>query len=310
VTIRRIEVRNTTAKRIDLATAIRTVADQPASELTLAELARAYVVATLDAGGEQRMRKWLEAFGQESAWTITSERLEVAAQAMLEHGYAPATANRDLSTLGSCYRWAIKKRLAPRGFKSPTVGVRRFDEGIRRVHVEREQLQALKARAIAFKDRRFGVYVSLLIDTGARKAELLERRWSEVDLDKREVLAPITKNGTPRVLFFTEETAALMCRVYPEARRRPDELLFEGRVPGQPISYRRIWNEIAAELGMTDFHMHDVRHAAAASLLRAGVTLAVAAQVLGHDPAVLARRYGHLETASLRRAQEAAWDRP
>jgi site-specific recombinase XerD len=37
--------------------------------------------------------------------------------------------------------------------------------------------------------------------------------------------------------------------------------------------------------------MHDVRHAAAANLLRAGVTLDVAAQVLGHDPAVLARRY-------------------
>jgi hypothetical protein len=40
------------------------VADQPASELTLAELARAYVVATLDAGGEQRMKKWLEAFAR------------------------------------------------------------------------------------------------------------------------------------------------------------------------------------------------------------------------------------------------------
>jgi len=185
--------------------------------------------------------------------------------------------------------------------------VRRFDEGIRRVHVEREQLQALRARAIAFKDRRFGVFVALLIDTGARKGELLERRWSEVDLDKREILAPVTKNGTPRVLFFSEETAALMRRVYPESHRRPDELLFQGRVPGQPISYRRIWNETAAELGMADFHMHDVRHAAAASLLRAGVTLAVAAQVLGHDPAVLARRYGHLETAALKRAQESAW---
>lgn len=304
-------MRNTTAKRIDLATAIRAVADQPAAQLTLAELARGYVAASVgktDFGGEQRLRKWVEAFGHESAWAITSERLEVAANAMLEHGYAPATANRDLSTLGSCYRWAIRQRLAPHGFKSPTVGVRRFDEGIRRVHVEREQLQALRARAIVFRDRRFGVFVSLLIDTGARKGELLERRWSEVDLDRREILAPVTKNGTPRVLFFSEETAALMRRVYPEVRRRPDGLLFEGRVPGQPISYRRIWNEVAGEVGLTDFHMHDVRHAAAASLLRAGVTLAVAAQVLGHDPAVLARRYGHLETGALRRAQEKAWE--
>ena len=45
----------------------------------------------------------------------------------------------------------------------------------------------------------------------------------------------------------------------------------------------------------------------AANVLRAGVTLGVAAQVLGHDPAVLARRYGHLETEVLRKAQEQAW---
>ena len=62
-----------------------------------------------------------------------------------------------------------------------------------------------------------------------------------------------------------------------------------------------------SEIGRKDLHMHDIRHAAAANLLRAGVTLGVAAQVLGHDPAVLARRYGHLETAALRAAQEQAW---
>lgn len=300
-------MRNTTANRINLATAVRAVADQPAADLTLAELVRAYVVANLDAGGEQRLRKWVDAFGQEGAWTLTSERLEVAAQAMVEHGYAPATANRDLSSLGSCYRWAKQRRLTPRGFKSPTVGVPRFDEGIRRIHIDRDQLKALRARAVACKDRKFGVFVALLIDTGARKGELLERRWGEVDLDKREILAPTTKNGTPRVLFFSPETADLMRRVYVEGQRRPGAMLFEGRVPGQSISYRRQWTVTTAEIGLKDFHMHDVRHAAAASLLRAGVTLAVAAQVLGHDPAVLARRYGHLETAALRRAQEACW---
>ena len=295
-------MRNTTTNRINLASAVRAVADQPAADLTLAELVRAYVVAKLDASGQQRLKKWVEAFGHEPARTLLSERLEVAAQAMVEHGYAPATANRDLSTLGSCYRWAKERRLPPRGFKSPTIGVRRFDEGIRRVHVDHEQMQALRSRSIACKDRKFGVFVALLMDTGARKSELLERLWSEVDLDKREILAPTTKNGTPRVLFFSVETAALIRRVYPESQRRGGLMLFEGRVPGQSISYRRMWNVTTAEVGLPDFHMHDVRHAAAASLLRAGVTLAVAAQVLGHDPAVLARRYGHLETGALRQA--------
>ena len=121
---------------------------------------------------------------------------------MLDHGYKPSAVNRDLSALGSAYRWAKDKRFSPRGFRSPTLGVRRFEEAIRRVHVDREQIDDLRARALAFRDRRFGVFVALLIDTGARKSELLERRWSEVDLERREILAPTTKNGKPRVLFL------------------------------------------------------------------------------------------------------------
>ena len=292
------------SKTINLAAAIAVVQVEQACNITFAELAKAHSLAVCD-GTDLRLRKWVQALGHYSAWELPAEKIEVASKAMLDHGYSPASVNRDISTIGSLYRWAKLKRLSPRGFKSPTIGISRFEEKIRRVHLDKDQLLALKSRALAFKDRRFGVFVSLLIETGARTSELLERNWSEVDLDKLEILAPTTKNGTPRVLFFSQQTADLIRRVYP--KRDPEKMLFEGRVPSQPISFRRVWGLITAELGLTDIHMHDMRHAAAANLLRAGVTLGVAAQVLGHDPAVLARRYGHLETATLRRAQEAAW---
>jgi integrase len=291
-------------KTIDLASAIQAQVTHVPTELTLSELVRAYSACHADAI-DLRLRKWLAAFGEANAWSVSSEQLETAAQAMVAHGYSCATANRDLSSLGTVYRWAKAKRMSPRGFRSPTLGVSRFEETIRRVHVEPEQLQALLARALAWPDRRFGVFVSLLMDTGARKSELLERQWSDIDLERREVLAPVTKNGTPRVLFFKSESADLIKRVYP--RRDANALLFQGSVPRQPVTFRRAWVTVTREVGLPDLHMHDIRHAAAASLLRSGVTLGVAAQVLGHDPAVLARRYGHLETETLRKAQQQAW---
>lgn len=299
-------MRSSITKGINLAEAVKAAPQESGSQLTLAELAHAHAIAVCD-GSDLRLRKWIDAYGYLSAWLLSSEQIEAAAQAMIDHGYSPSTVNRDIGTIGSVYKWAKLKRLSPRGFRSPSIGVRRYEEKIRRVHVEREQLDQLRTRSMAFSDMRFACFVALLIDTGARKSELLERTWSDVDLDKREILAPTTKNGTPRVLFFSEQTAQLLKRVY--AKRIPEKLLFEGRVPGQPISFRRIWGVITKEVGLPDLHMHDVRHAAAASLLRAGVTLGVAAQVLGHDPALLARRYGHLETASLKLAQEAAWNR-
>ena len=299
-------MRSSITKGINLAEAVKAAPQESGSQLTLAELAHAHAIAVCD-GSDLRLRKWIDAYGALSAWLLSSEQIEAAAQAMIDHGYSPSTVNRDIGTIGSVYKWAKLKRLCPRGFRSPSIGVRRYEEKIRRVHVEREQLDQLRTRSMAFSDMRFACFVALLIDTGARKSELLERTWSDVDLDKREILAPTTKNGTPRVLFFSEQTAQLLKRVY--AKRISEKLLFEGRVPGQPISFRRIWGVITKEVGLPDLHMHDVRHAAAASLLRAGVTLGVAAQVLGHDPALLARRYGHLETASLKLAQEAAWNR-
>jgi len=297
-------MRSPSRKSFDLASAIQSVADEPAAQLTLSELVRAYVSVRAD-GTDLRLKKWIHAFGNRMAWSITSEELELAAQAMREHGYSPATANRDLSALGSVYRWAKERRISPRGFKSPTVGVRRQEEPIRRVHLERDDAEDIRAMALSFADRRFGAFVWLLMDTGARKSELLERRWSEVDLERREILAPITKNGTPRVLFFSERTQQLLRRVFPV--RNPNQLLFEGRVPGQSIDFRASWRKLLAALGQHGLRIHDCRHVAAANLLRAGVTLGVAAQVLGHDPAVLSRRYGHLENASLKTAQEAAW---
>lgn len=233
-------------KTIDLASAMEASGGPDAAiELTLAELVEAFAVAHCD-GTDLRLRKWVAAFGHLSAWAITTDQLERAAQAMLEHGYKSGSVNRDLSSLGSSYRWARQRRLSPRGFRSPTLDIHRFEEGIRRVHLEREQLEAVRARAVAFRDRRFGAFVSLLIDTGARKSELLERRWAEVDLEWREILAPTTKNGTPRLLFFGDRTADLLRLVFP--RRDPDKLLFEGRVPGQPVCFRKAWTTTTAEV--------------------------------------------------------------
>lgn len=295
-----------TFQKINLAQAIQLVEEHQSLELTFGELVAAFNATRYD-GTSSRLKKWIEAFGNESAWSIASERLEMAAHAMVDHGYSPASANRDLSSIGSVYKWAKRRRICPRGFVSPTVSIRRFEESLRRVYVEDTKIEQLKKIALTYKDRRFGVFVHLLFETGARKSELLKRTWDSVDLERRELLAPTTKNTFPRVLFFSEQTAALIKRVYPH--RNPHKLIFEGRVPGEPIDYRYSWEKLRKSLELEDLHIHDTRHVSSANLLKAGVTLPVAAQVIGNSPAMLARRYGHLETAALKTAQETAWKR-
>lgn len=292
--------------KIDLRQAMAQVSENVAADLTLAELVKAYCAVQFD-GADLRLRKWIDCFGNDSAWSITTRQLSLAAEAMMQSGlYQASTVNRDTSALGTVYKWAIRRHLAPTGFVSPTLGLTRYEEGIRRVTITESEISALLNGAKAFADRRFAVLIRLLMETGGRRGEIMQRRWAEMDLEARSLIADTTKTGAPRVLFFSEATAELMRRVWP--KQPPAELLFESkRIAGQVIDYRRQWADLTQAIGRPDLHLHDLRHHRAAELLKAGTTVAVAAQVLGHSSLILQRRYGHLETATLRAATEASW---
>ena len=108
---------------------------------------------------------------------------------MVESGqYKPGTPNRDIGCICSAYKWIIKERRAPAGFVSPTLGFHRYKEPIRRIFIETDKLQALRKLSMTYKDKRFPIYIHLLIDTGARRGELLGRTWEELDLDRREIV--------------------------------------------------------------------------------------------------------------------------
>ena len=133
-----------------------------------------------------------------------------------------------------------------------------------RVHLSDDETAKLLGASFAGRDLRFAAFVHLLSDTGARRGEILERRWKDVDLDRCTINCQFTKTGVPRVLFFTETTAALMDRTLP--KRDPESLPFEGRLPGVPINYRRAWLELTKAVGRPDLHQHDLRHVAALRL--------------------------------------------
>ena len=279
---------------------------QAATELTLSELARAFQAARCD-DSDTRVRKWLGPFGNRSAWAIPTAELEHAAAAMLRSGYKPSTVNRDLSLIGSIYKWAIAQRLAPSGFVSPTRAIRRFPEELRRIEVPAAKLSALLNRARAIPDRRFTVFIELLLDTGARKSELLKRRWADLNIEQQTILCPTTKTGIPRVLHFRSETATLIQRVWPRTGN-PEDLIFEGKRRGQPANFRRSWDKTRKAVALPELHIHDTRHIVAAQLLRAGVSSTVAGQTLGNSSQILVRRYGHLETADMKSAQHRRWE--
>lgn len=292
--------------KIDLKSAVASAPAYLPVAITFDELVRAYGASKFN-DSYTRLRKWVDLFAGRSAWEIPAAEIQTAADAMVEHGYKGSTVNRDTSLIGQVYRWAKLRRMAPPKFTSPTLELNRYPELPRVVSLSDDEVKQLLDASLGYKDRRFGAFVHILHCSGCRKSEILNRRWADVDLDNSRILASTTKTGRPRYLHLDPETVTLMRRAFARHRKEPDDFVFEGRAKGTPITFKNSWLTLVARIGRPDLHMHDMRHHRAKELLRKGVTVAVAAQVLGHSSNILQTRYGHLETAHLEAAIQTSW---
>lgn len=274
-------------------------------DLTFRELAVAYA-ADCQGSSINALNKWIAFLGDVRAWDVASETLERSAEAMRSHGYAESTINRNLSEIGMAYRWAKRRRLSPRGFRSPTLDVHREPEAIRVVSFTDAEHKRLMDACHMIRDRRFLLFVYLVSDSGARKSEILERRWSDFNLEARTITVNDTKTGRPRILTYSEEAGAILRRIF---KTHPtDGMPFESaRTRGKPVNFRKSWVQVTKAIGRPELHIHDLRHFRAAKMLKSGTSLAVVAQVLGHSSLVSHKRYAHLETATLHEKVADSW---
>ena len=153
----------------------------------------------------------------------------------------------------------------------------------------------------------FGPIIQLLILTGARREEIRELRWNEVDLEAREIRLEgnRTKNGEPHTIPLSDEATAIITalpRIMVKGRNRdlPSEYVFTttGRTPVSGFSKAKedlsrdmleaIRKEAEErgddpdEVQMEPWRFHDLRRTLATGMQRLGIGLQVVESVLGH----------------------------
>jgi integrase len=94
--------------------------------------------------------------------------------------------------------------MSPKGFISPTISMRRYEEKVRYVSSNEQDFISLRLAAKMCKDRLFTLFVWMLADSGARKSELLERTWNDLDISNAKMIVPLSKNGDSRTFFFLQ----------------------------------------------------------------------------------------------------------
>jgi integrase len=280
----------------------------------------------------QKLYRHFRTWYPEPITAITVERVEAWKARRLNEGRSPSTVLRDLFTLSSVLRRAVK---AGELIENP---VRRVDKprvdrrGKVRFLDQAEETRlrdALKARDEETQARRtlanfrrqtrhertlppltyFGDHLTpavlLSINTGLRRGEVLKLRWGSVDFNRQllTVEGRNAKSRQTRHVPLNEEAVDVL-------RRWREQSGTGMRVFDVITGFQAAWEKILKRAGISNFRWHDLRHHFASRLVQEGVPLNTVRDLLGHSTVGMSLRYAHLAPDQRREAVAKLNERP
>ncbi|MCB1114449.1 MAG: site-specific integrase [Chlamydiia bacterium] len=139
--------------------------------------------------------------------------------------------------------------------------------------------------------------VIVALSTGMRRGEIVNLKWTDIDLERGRIVLNETKNGEVRVVPLVGLALDLIQKLQVN-RQFNSHLLFPGRNPIKPIDFRSAWRVAARRAGLENFTFHDLRHSFASYCVMNGSSLNEVADLLGHKSFhSVTKRYCHLSDA-------------
>ena len=163
-----------------------------------------------------------------------------------------------------------------------------------------EETQTLLTAVNQSPNRVLKYIIPFLLLTGARKREVLDARWCDIDFARSFWRIPFTKSGRERHVPLSAAALELLESV---PRRTDSDYIFSNPNTCKPyVSIFCSWHTARTAAGLADVRIHDLRHSFASFLVNAGCSLYEVQKILGHASVVMTQRYSHLSQASLLRA--------
>jgi integrase len=145
----------------------------------------------------------------------------------------------------------------------------------------------------------------LKLYTASRISEMIDLRWSAVDLVRGSIAIGQKKTGRTKPLMLTSDMRAVLTSILP--RGIGDRHVFtHGGLPWASSRLRHFFERTVGAAGLAgDWTPHSLRHTAATWARKAGVPLDRVAGMLGHAGLGLVLRYAHFAVEDLNPALDA-----
>ena len=243
-------------------------------------------------------------FGNKHLDAITSEMISDAHLELRNKGYALAMANKLPILFKVMYNIGKKKKIQGASINPANDVVMFVVNNAKERFLTADETQRLQVALEQSDNTQLKYIVPLMLMFGCRKRELLDAKWVDFDLERRNWHIPMSKNGKARNIPISAMAFDLLQKL-----PKWDDCPFVVPNPETKKPFGNLycsWNTARIRAGLPDFRLHDTRHTFASNLVNSGQSIYVVGKLLGHSQIKSTIRYSHLSDATLMSAVDAA----
>ena len=213
---------------------------------------------------------------------------------------APYEANRVLDLISKMFNLAT--RWGYYHGPNPAKGIENNKERKRDRWITPEELPRL-AKAISEEENIFArAAIWLYLFTGVRKAELLRAKWSDIDMNRKELKLEDTKAGRPHYVPLSSPAFQIL-KELPRIKDNP--YIIPGAKEGSHwVELKKVWKRIKTRAKIEDVRLHDLRRTEGSWLAQSGNSLHLIGRVLNHSCTSTTAIYAHFAQDHVREALE------
>lgn len=221
---------------------------------------------------------------------ISVQDVEMFQNTLIQRGLKPGGVNRLVSTFKAMISKAVDWNMATEETLKRIRKVKNLKgEQHRLKYLTNEEIH----RLINSCTGALRAVVITALNTGMRRGEILNLKWSQIDLKNGFILLDTnTKTGRKREIPINATLRATLQNI----PRRIDT----PKVFPDIRDFRKSFASALKKAGIDpDFRFHDLRHTFASHLVMSGVDITTVSKLLGHTTVTMTLRYAHLAPAHL-----------
>ena len=248
----------------------------------------------------------IERFNNQVSDGATAARIKTGKHGLARVTGGRGTATRTLALLGAIFSYSVRQGLRA---DNPAHGIEKHAYKERQRRATNDEYDALGKALRTMPQTTWPIALAgirFLALTGWRRGEMLELKWTEVDLATRTARLADTKTGASLRPF-----ARPACDILRDLPHLGDLVFPASMGADKPMrGFHKIWLRVAkhAVLG-TDVTPHVLRHSFASIAADLGFSELTIAALIGHKKGSVTSKYAHHADAVLLQAADAVSDR-